>query len=146
LYNIPGVFGSVLSQSTNYIGADCADILMTARAKWKKTALRKNYNVSMLVEKFRTLREIEINNGATDTPVRWGVTIRPGDFIAVRYGTGCRKYHHIGALYSDANKNGLLDGNDLVLHAGPDPLHLSRLDERIFDGHVVLLSHSRRSD
>ena len=141
LYNVPGVFGSVLSQSVNHIGADCADVLMTARAEWKRVRLDKNYNVNMVVDKFEVLQEAEMTVGVPDVPVRWGETIRPGDFIAVRYQPGVKKYHHIGALFSDANGNGLLDGEDLVFHAGPDPLHLSTLDERAFDGHIALLRH-----
>jgi hypothetical protein len=138
-YNIPGIFGSVLSQSINHIGADCADILMSARSKWRGAPLRKNYNVTMLVDKFPTLAAVEMSHGVPSVEVRWEKTIRPGDFIAVRYGDTGKKYHHIGALYRDANENGILDGADLVLHAGPDPLHLSPLDDGMFDGHVALL-------
>lgn len=140
-YNVPGVFGSVLSQSIGHVGADCADILMSARAEWRRSSLKKNYNVNMLVAKFRALREVEMAGGEPDVNVDWGATIRPGDFIAVRYDPSSRKYHHIGALYSDANRNGVLDGDDLVLHAGPDPLHVSRLADGVFDGHVAILRH-----
>lgn len=46
---------------------------------------------------------------------------------------------NIGALFSDANRNDVLDGDDLVIHAGPQPLHYSHLKEGNFDGHVVIL-------
>jgi hypothetical protein len=141
LYNVPGVFGSTLSQSLNYVGADCADILMTARAKWKKLPLRNNFNVSMLVDRFRHLSTVTLKGGMPDKEIKWGTTIRPGDFIAVRYSPSGKKFHHIGALYRDGNGNGVLDGEDIVMHAGPDPLHLSALNEGVFDGHVVLLRH-----
>ena len=50
-----------------------------------------------------------------------------------------KKYHHVGALWEDANGNGTLDGDDIVIHAGPDPLHLSYLKYGAFDGRVVIL-------
>ncbi len=138
-YNVPGLFGSVLYQSKNHLGADCADVLMAAWSKWKRKPLKKNFNVSMLVDKFRKLAQFEMKDGNPDVAVKWKELVRPGDFIAVRYGDGGKKFHHIGALYRDANSNGLLDAEDLVIHAGPDPLHLSRLKHNPFDGHVVIL-------
>jgi hypothetical protein len=62
----------------------------------------------------------------------------PGDFIAVNYDDS-KRYHHIGALYSDHNGNGLLDADDIVLHAGPAPLHFTALSSGAFDGDVVIL-------
>ncbi len=140
-FNVPGLFGSVLYQSKNHIGADCADVLMAARSKWKNAPLGKNYNVSMLVSKFQTVAEFEMRDGVPDHPIKWNEEVRPGDFIAVRYGHKGKKYHHIGALYRDDDKNGRLDGEDVVLHAGPDPLHFSKLKHHAFDGHVAILRH-----
>lgn len=138
-YNVPGVFGSVISQSMGHIGVDCADLLMAAHAHWRKKPLNKNYNVQQLVEGRKKMVTTTMSRGRPSVPVRWGVDIRPGDLIAVRYGSSGLKYHHIGALHSDRNSNGLLDGADLVLHAGPHPLQLASLDEGFFDGHVVVL-------
>jgi hypothetical protein len=139
LFNVPGIFGSVLSQSSNYVGADCADMLITAWSKWKRRAPKKNYNVQMLVNKFERRAGFQMVQGMPDSPVTWTEDVRAGDFIAVSYGEGSRRFHHIGALYEDANANGSLDADDLVLHAGPDPLHLTRLKHGAFDGRVVIL-------
>ena len=137
-FNVPGLFGSIPYQSSNYIGADCADVLMAAYRKWKGKKSRKDYNVAMLVGKFPKVDEFDLARGMPDKQVKWGKKIRAGDFIAVRY-EGRRQYQHIGALFSDANKNGVLDGSDLVIHAGPSPLNHSYLREGGFDGHVMIL-------
>ncbi|MBW2278438.1 MAG: hypothetical protein JRF63_13175 [Deltaproteobacteria bacterium] len=137
-FNVPGVFGSILYQSKNHIGADCADVLMAAWAKWKKRRPDKNYNVQMLVGKFKKRLKTVIDGGNSTTEVRWGEDVFPGDFIAVNYDDS-KRYHHIGALYADRNGNGLLDADDIVLHAGPAPLHFSTLGSGVFDGDVVIL-------
>ncbi len=64
--------------------------------------------------------------------------MRPGDLIVVKY-LDAKRYQHIGALYSDADKDGALSEGDLIIYAGPWPLHLSYLSEGGFDGHVVIL-------
>ena len=139
-YNVPGVFGSLLSQSVNRVGADCADVLMAAWSSWKKRKLTKNHNVQMMVTRFEKRATISMEGGVADEELKWGVDVHPGDFIAVHYGEEGRKYHHVGALWSDADGDGVLGSGDLVIHAGPYPLHLSRLDRRVFDGRVVILS------
>lgn len=137
-FNVPGVFGSILYQSKNHIGADCADVLMAAWSKWKKQRPQKNYNVQMLVGKFKKRVKTVIGGGNPDAEIRWGEDVFPGDFIAVNYDES-KRYHHIGALYADRNQNGLLDAEDVVLHAGPAPLHFSTLGSGVFDGEVVIL-------
>lgn len=137
-FNVPGLFGSVTYQSNNYIGVDCADVLMAAYGKWRGKAMEKNYNVAMLVNKWPKVKEFNLSGGRPDRAVRWDSDVYAGDLIAVRY-RGGRQYQHIGALYEDANKNGVLDEEDVVVHAGPGPLHCSRLKEGSFDGHVVIL-------
>ena len=139
LYNVPGVFGSVLYQSRHYIGADCADLLMSAWSKWRHRRLDKNYNVQMLLTKFRQVKAFRIDRGKPDVELKWNSVVKAGDMIAVRYGDYGKKFHHIGALYQDKNGNGILDSADLVLHAGPEPLHLSPLAEGGFDGHIIVL-------
>jgi hypothetical protein len=137
-FNVPGLFGSVTYQSNNYIGVDCADVLMAAYGKYKREPIKKNYNVAMLVSQFPKVAEFEFSEGGTNKELRWGRDIHPGDFIAVRYG-GRRQYQHIGAFFADANNNKVLDGGDLVIHAGPQPLHYSYLRDGNFDGHVAVL-------
>ncbi len=142
-FNVPAIFGSVTYQSKNYIGVDCADVLVAAYAQWKKKPLKKNYNVAMLVNKFPKRVKFKLNNGVPSKKVRWGTDIRPGDLIAVKY-FGARQYQHVGALAKDVNNNGILDNKDLVIHAGPVPLHYSDLQEGSFDGQVVILRPSNR--
>ncbi|MHC4105749.1 MAG: hypothetical protein ACYSR9_12475 [Planctomycetota bacterium] len=137
-FNVPGLFGSITYQSSNYIGTDCADVLMAAYGKWKNKPITKNYNVAMLVSQWRHVEEFDILQGTPDKQLKWGRNINPGDFIAVRY-SGSKQYQHIGALFEDANKDGLLDGGDIAIHAGPVPLHCSYIREGNFDGHVVIL-------
>ena len=138
-HNVPGVFGSILYQSKNYIGADCADVLMTAWSRWRKRPLKTNYNVQAMVGHFTKRVKFEMKGGIPKEPLEWGVDFQPGDFIAVSYSEDGKKYHHVGALWEDANGNGTLDGDDIVIHAGPDPLHLSYLKYGAFDGRVVIL-------
>ena len=137
-FNVPGLFGSTLYQSSNYIGVDCADVLMAAYGKWKNKTIDKNYNVGMVIHEFNKIHECDIQNGHPSEKLKWGKEVSPGDVIAVRY-IGKRQYQHIGALYSDKNRNGILDQHDLVIHAGPYPLHTSTLSEGQFDGHVIIL-------
>ncbi len=137
-FNVPGLFGSVAHQSNNYIGADCCDVLVSAYGKWKGKTIRTNYSVALLVTKLRKRVQCELTDGKPNKTLSWGKQIHPGDFIAV----GSSKngpYIHIGALFSDADKNGVLSEGDLVLHAGPMPLHFTHLREGKFDGHVVIL-------
>ena len=137
-FNVPGLFGSLPWQSSQYLGADCADVLMAAYDRWTERPSGKDYNVAMLVSRFSRVAELDLSGGDPARGLRWETQVRPGDLIAVRY-PGRKQYQHIGALYEDANRNGLLDRPDLVLHAGPDALHASRLAEGGFDGHAVVL-------
>lgn len=137
-FNVPGLFGSTVYQSNNYIGVDCADVLIAAYGKWKNTPVERNYNVAMIVNEFKRIRELDVEEGQPAVGLEWGDDILPGDLIAVRY-SGGRQYQHIGVLYSDNNGNGLLDKDDLLMHAGPYPLRKSRMSEGAFDGHVIIL-------
>ncbi len=137
-FNVPALFGSITYQSNNYIGVDCADVLVAAYGKWKNKPIEKNYNVAMLVSQWPKVQEFDLLEGTPNKQLKWERDVRPGHFIAVRY-SGSKQYQHIGALFSDANQNGILDGGDVVIHAGPLPLHFSYLREGNFDGHVVIL-------
>ncbi len=142
-FNVPGIFGSTTYQSNHYIGVDCADVLVAAYGQWKGQPMRKNYNVAMLVTKLPKRSELDIINGQPSKPQTWNKHVYRGDFIAVKY-AGARSYQHIGVLAGDSNENGILDGEDLVIHAGPLPLHYSYLKDGSFEGHAVILKHSKR--
>lgn len=137
-YNVPGIFGSVVYQSANYIGVDCADVLVAAWYRFRGLRLGRNYNVAMLVNEWPRVARMVVTGGVPDHEVAWGARVRPGDLVAVRP-PGGRQYQHIGALYQDVDQDGLLGPTDLVLHAGPLPLHTSPLADGAFDGDVVVL-------
>jgi hypothetical protein len=125
-------------QVKNYIGIDCADVLMAAYCKSNNLPVSKDYNVAMLVSKFKIVAKSRMIDGEPESEIRWQKEVEAGDFIAVRY-SEAGQYQHIGVLYSDHNENSILDGEDLILHAGPDPLHFSKLESGVFDGTVVIL-------
>jgi hypothetical protein len=134
--NVPAIFGATPYQSSNFIGVDCSKALMAAFYLSQGKNQTKDEDVAALITRLPVVARFRLVKGMPDKEIRWQKDIRPGDFIAVKY-AGARSYQHIGALYQDANGNGLLDGEDLVLQAGPEPLHLSPLSEGAFDGEVV---------
>jgi len=137
-YNVPGIFGSMPYQSRNYIGVDCADVLIATSKIMNKQKNEKNYNVVMLVDKFKTKIKVTISNGTPKRKLKWGKDFNRGDFIAVKYRENGR-YAHIGMLYKDVNKNTILDKEDLIINAGPNALHHTALKDGGFDGTVVIL-------
>ena len=141
--NVPSVFGSTPYQSRNWIGADCADVVMTARAAWLDEPLDRDWNVAGVVGSLRHLAETDLTEGEASDDLRWGRDVHDGDVIAVRYAGG-RQYQHVGVLVGDADGDGRLGAGDAVLHAGPLPLALSLLRDGPFDGHVVVMSPGRR--
>jgi hypothetical protein len=143
-FNVPGLFGSVPYQCDNYIGADCADVLMAAYTRFNGMSLKKDYNVAMLVSTFTKIATFKIINGNPNRNIEWQSQVIPGNLIAVRY-NGARQFQHIGALYKDANDNGIIDSKDLVLHSGPYPLHAEQLSAGGFNGDVVILRIDKES-
>ena len=139
-FNVPGIFGSMPYQSRNYIGVDCADVLVATSKVMNKQKNTKNYNVVMLVDKFKTKVKVKIKNGTPKKKLTWGKEFKKGDFIAVKYRENGR-YAHIGMLYADENKNGILDKEDSIINAGPNALHLTPLSKGAFDGTVVILKN-----
>lgn len=140
-FNVPGIFGSMPYQSRNYIGVDCADVLIATSKVMKREKNEKNYNVVMLVDKFKRKVKTKIVHGTPTKKLSWGKEFEKGDFIAVKYRENGR-YAHIGMLYEDANSNGVLDKEDTVINAGPNALHLTPLKKGAFDGTVVILDNS----
>lgn len=137
-FNVPGVFGSVPYKSNNYIGVDCCDALVAAYGRWKNATFKRNYSVSMLVTHWPKRTEFDLTGGRPDHTILWGKDVYPGDLIAVKY-RGARSYQHIGALCKDADKDGLLGADDMVLHAGPQSLAYACLSAGPFNGHVWVL-------
>jgi hypothetical protein len=139
-FNVPGIFGSMPYQSRNYIGVDCADVLVATSKVMNKQKNTKNYNVVMLVDKFKTKIKTKIVRGIPIKKLTWGKEFQKGDFIAVKYRENGR-YAHIGMLYADENKNGILDKEDSIINAGPNALHLVKLSKGAFDGTVAILKN-----
>ena len=137
-FNVPGIFGSMPYQSRNYIGVDCADVLVATSKVMNKAKNTKNYNVVMLVDKFKIKKKFKIVNGKPNKKLTWEKEFKKGDFIAVKYRENGR-YAHIGMLYADENNNGVLDEKDSIINAGPNALHLSTLKSGTFNGTVVIL-------
>ena len=137
-FNVPGVFGSIPYQCGNYIGVDCADVLVAARNRWKEKPNKRDFNVAMLVNEWPQVAKFEIEDGEPEKKIQWGTDVKPGDLIAVRY-AGKKRYQHIGALYQDADGDGELGAEDFVIHAGPHALHRIKLERGSFDGTVVIL-------
>jgi hypothetical protein len=142
-FNVPGLFGCIPWQSENYVGVDCADCLVAAWSKWKRQAMTRDWNVAGVVAAWPRVGEFDITGGQPSTDTRWGASVKPGDFIAVRY-PGRKQYQHIGALYADADRDGKLGPEDLVIHAGPEALQVSPLSGGNFDGHVVIIRAADR--
>ncbi|MFC1835265.1 hypothetical protein ACFL2Q_11110 [Thermodesulfobacteriota bacterium] len=140
-FNVPAIFGAVPYQSRNYLGVDCAEVLVAAFYKWKGRPMRKDHCVQSLEHLLPKTVEFDMKKGKPHKRIAWGKSVRTGDFLAVRY-AGRQRYQHIGAPFRDVNGNGILDEDDLILHAGPYPLHFSHLREGNFDGHVVVLRPS----
>ncbi|MBQ4878750.1 hypothetical protein J8M21_16150 [Pseudoalteromonas luteoviolacea] len=137
-FNVPAIFGSVPYQSQHYLGVDCADVLMAANAI-KRNGKVYDRNVAWLVTNLRHKAKLVEFSGES-TRLRWGKDISPGDFIAVRYRKN-GQFAHIGALNKDSNRNGILDGEDSVMHAGPNALSYATLQEAGFLGEVVILDN-----
>ena len=138
-FNVPGVFGSVPYQTQHYIGVDCADVLVAAHRRSRGQEQMIDLNVAMLADRWRTQARATMKRGVPSRELRFGAEVAPGHAIAVRYPSS-RQLGHVGALYEDANGNGILDAGDTVLHAGPDALHVSKLGEGSFDGEIVILA------
>jgi hypothetical protein len=139
-FNVPGIFGSMPYQSRNYIGVDCADVLVATSKVMNKEKNEKNYNVMMLVDTFKTKVKFQIDSGEPNKTLKWGKEFKQGDFIAVKYRPKGR-YAHIGMIYGDENNNGILDKEDTIINAGPNALHLTPLRKGAFDGTVVILKN-----
>ena len=137
--NVPGIFGSIPYQSKNYIGVDCADVLMAVSSIITKKKL-KDFNVAMLVTKLKKRASLHIKEGKPSKKLIWGKDFKKGDFIAVRYSPKSQ-FAHIGLLYEDSNRDGILDSGDFVIHTGPEALHISTLDVGVFDGFVKILKN-----
>lgn len=135
-HGVPAVFGSAVAQSDGYRGVDCADVLVAAHAHARGGHVTRNERVASLTASLARVADSRLVEGRAEPPVSWS-TIRRGDLIAVRY-DGASEPQHIGILVGD-DGDGVLDGDDEVLHAGPWPLQREALAGGSFDGRVSVL-------
>ncbi|MHC4215336.1 MAG: hypothetical protein ACYSWP_18395, partial [Planctomycetota bacterium] len=84
-FNVPGLFGSVTYQSNNYIGVDCADVLIAAYGRFINKPMKENYNVAKVVTQWRHAAECEIMRGTPSKNLSFSSDINAGDLIAVKY-------------------------------------------------------------
>ncbi|MCA9520557.1 MAG: hypothetical protein KC609_06275 [Myxococcales bacterium] len=138
-FNVPGVYGSVPRQVDDFIGVDCADLVIGAYRRWKRRKVAYT-NVNGLVKAFRHVGKPLylapsgklFHDMALTRPAR--VPFRSGLVITFSYPDGLRSgYEHVGIVDRD-NGNGVLDGDDTVLHTGPESPHLSALKSPGFVG------------
>ena len=121
-YNVPYLFGSAgkgaRNQAEQYVGADCADILVAAlrRAGWSKMEYT---SVADLVDALHPIGKPTIVKpcaaGVCEaTSLRYGKDVRPGDMLALDY-IGAesdlpREWDHIVVVIADRGPGGVADG------------------------------------
>jgi len=133
-FGVASVFGSngtsADHQTDRYTGADCADVLVGAlRAEGARG--QRYLSVAEIGEAAaRTAGPFVIDaagavrarDGAR-VALRWTRDVRPGDLVTLDYlddpGAALpRAWDHIGAIVSDRNGDGVLDGGDALRHMG----------------------------
>ncbi len=92
-FNVPGLFGSIPYQRHNYVGVDCADVLVAAYCKWKNTRIKKDQCVAGLVTGLPKVLESELRDGNPTRRIRWDKDVRAGYLLAVRY-VGAKVAYH----------------------------------------------------
>ena len=146
-FNVPGIYGSTVVQAQSHIGVDCSDLLTAAwnLATGKDLAFTSAGGMLKHVDVIRPFRwfyggskfyETDEKSGEKETIPYGKGGVREGDVIFFCYSpisgkNRCKRWHHVGALYADSGPDGepdgVLDGKDIVLHAGPREPHLSTL-------------------
>jgi hypothetical protein len=133
-FGVPNVFGSNGAggdhQSDRYTGADCADVLVGAmRARGVRSI--PYLSVAQIGEATRRLTGVLVldasgqvrTRAARPVTLRWGEDVLPGDLVTLGYQSDPenslpRAWDHIGALVRDENRDGVLDGADILRHMG----------------------------
>lgn len=133
-FGVPNVFGSNGAggdhQSDRYTGADCADVLVGAMRAMGNRAV-PYLSVAQIGEAATRVTGALTLDGAGQVrspsgdvvALRWGRDVLPGDLVTLGYqddpGNSLpRAWDHIGALVRDDNRDGALDGTDILRHMG----------------------------
>ncbi len=166
-FNVPGVFGSYPAQVDNYVGVDCADLVVGGWNKYKGkripytnvTGLRYSLPAGGLMKLILSDHYYDLDgiiyakyNNEAGAPFDQKVIkigqngIHPGDIILFNYipDKADRSWDHVGILYADSSEtgkpNGILDEYDLILHCGPaEP----RINQFNYEGFVSLIQATR---
>ncbi|MBI5555785.1 MAG: hypothetical protein HY920_08055 [Elusimicrobia bacterium] len=166
-FNVPGVFGSYPAQVDNYVGVDCADLVVGGWNKYKGkripytnvTGLRYSLPTGGLMKLILSDHYYDSDgiiyakyNDAAGAPADQKIIkigqngIHPGDIILFNYipDKADRSWDHVGILYADSSENGtpngLLDKYDLILHCGPSE---PRINQFNYEGFVSLPQATR---
>ena len=125
-FNVPYIYGSAGKQPDNYIGADCADLVVAAYKKANK--LKTNYtNAAGLVKlSKKTIDQSEIytdgkNFYHKDKLLRFGENVNEGDLMLF----GKDHIWHVGVLSKDkSDPEGINKGNsDKILNIYDSMIH-----------------------
>jgi hypothetical protein len=159
-FNVPGVFGSYPAQVDNYVGVDCADLVVGAWNNYKNksisytnvTGLRYSLVANglmklILADHYYDFKGVIYVNYARGLgrPVEQKAikidqaNVHQGDIVLFNYNPEKtdRSWDHVGVLFADSSEtgepNGILDGYDLILHCGPaEP----RINQFAYEGFV----------
>lgn len=151
-FNVPGVFGSVDKQVSEYRGIDCADLVVAGYNRYSNknisytnvkgliSLLKKVIDSVYLYPDGQILNSIR-ENVANPVKIEFGKNIQLGDIIFFDYpAEGSDNpygyWDHVGIIYRDSGEddkaNGILDKYDSILHAGFAEPHLSPLNDSGF--------------
>ncbi len=123
-FNVPGLFGSHEKQVENYIGVDCADMLIGAYRKWANSDFAFT-GVNGLIEQMNAVGPVHyLTERGTiyvdkEKQVPCRTEFQKGDLVTFDYpGTVAGWYDHIGVLYIE-DGDGVISGGDMMIHCGP---------------------------
>ena len=127
--NLPYIYGSVPEQVDNYVGTDCADLIIGAKRKMGEnlpyTYVGGLNNISEEVVNEENLSTDGSNFYNNNKILKWGEDIKPGDLII--FGED----FHVGVLSKDkgilGQPDGVLNEYDLMIHTFADYVSEERI-------------------
>lgn len=157
-FNVPGVFGSYPTQVDRYVGVDCADLIVGGWNRFRgskipytnvtglrysfvsegrlKVVVKEQYLMGSRIAKGWDPAKAVLREPAV-IPID-AQHVHVGDVIVFNYNADLRdkSWDHVGVLYADSGPagkpDGILDAEDLILHAGPAEAKLSALGSSSF--------------
>jgi len=133
-FNLPYIFGSSRRQAEEYVGVDCADLVICA---YKKTGAKVDYTNVQGLKKYTDLifqeKNMHYRYGTfcyKDKPLLFGQDVKEGDLLVF-------DGSHVGVLYKDRSDpegdlkgapDGILNEYDTFIHVLSDNPSEDRLD------------------